>query len=234
MSKNLPIFCVLLFCGCAISPVPKNMQEMRIRTKRDIPIIESVVQPGDIIFRLSEIRVLGCINFSELISELGDSDFSHAAIIYDVTKHGAIIADVGVHGIKLVFMRDWYIDQTTNCVLRRLKPEYSRFVPKALNELHLLVEEDVLYDEKFQYGDEYYYCTEVVDHCFRKAGLSLGEPIAIQDLPGFKWGHAIMALIANIPLDQPVVIAGNDDIGLFSSGALETIVDLRGNYMPKQ
>lgn len=219
---------ITFFCGCVVSPVPKNIREMHFRTKRDVPIIESIARPGDIIFRLSKIRVLnGSINFSKMIAELSDSDFSHAAIIYDVTKHGAIIADVSVNGIELIFLRDWYIDQTSNCVLKRLKPEYSHLLPKILDTLHILVEEDVLYDEKFQFGDEYYYCTEIVDHCFRQAGLPLAEPIPIRELPGFGWGHTIMGWLAGLDLDQPVVIAGNDEIGLFSSNTLETVVDFR-------
>lgn len=204
------------------------MDHLYRETQRVVPILEEVLQEGDIIFRLSDARVLNNkISFSRLIADLCKSDFSHAALVYKITDEGVIIADVSILGIERKFLRDWYIDETTNVVVKRPKPQYQKYKPKVLEELHRLVEKDVLYDEHFTIDDDKYYCTEVVDHCFRVAGLPLADAIKIKNLPAFNLVHSLASVIAQVDVNTEVIVAGNDNIGLFSSPFLETVIDLR-------
>ena len=226
--KAYPIF-PLILCGCVISPVPLNIHEKHKETQKVIHILEEVLQEGDIIFRLSNAKVLnGIVNFSRMVADLSESDFSHALIVYKVTDEGVIVANVDVLGIERKFLQDWYIDGTKNVVVKRLKPSLRIYLPKVMKELRRLVQQDVLYDDKFIYGDEKYYCTELVDHCFRKAGLPLANYVRIKDLPAFNFFHVFAGFVARIDMENKIVIAGNDEIGLFSSPFLETILDLRG------
>ena len=222
------IICLIFTSSCVISPVPKNMEHLYKETQRVVPVLEQVLQEGDINFRLSDARVLNNkISFSKLIADLCESDFSHAALIYKITDEGVIVADVSVLGIERKFLRDWYIDETKNVVVKRLKPQYQQYKPKVLAELYRLIQEDVLYDEHFIQGNDKYYCTEVVDHCFRLAGLPLADAIRIKDLPAFNLIHSFASLIAQVNVNDKVIVAGNESIGLFSSPFLETVIDLR-------
>ena len=77
------------------------------------------------------------------------------------------------------------------------------------------------------YNDKLY-CTEFVELAFRSAGLRLSHPIRWDALPGFdKNSVPINAIrIANgIKLDEYVIVAGNEQIGIWSSPALELVLD---------
>jgi len=208
--------------------VPYNIQELQEQARADVPILEDLLREGDIVFRLSNARVINNkVSFSKLIADLCDSDFSHTSLVYKVTDFGVILADIGIFGIERRFLNDWYIDETQNVVIKRLKPEYQHYLPEVMEELCYLIREDVLYDEHFIAGDDKYYCTELVDHCFRHAGLSLADHVAIKDLPSYGFIHALAGLVANVDVNSKVVVAGNDQIGLFSSKYLDTVIDLR-------
>ena len=222
------ILLVAMLFGCNLSPVPHNIEQKHKESRTVVPALNKVVQAGDIIFRLSNATILnGKVNFSVMAAELSCSDFSHASIIYKITEDGVIIANIDVLGMELIFLKDWYLDGTKNVVVKRLKPKYQCYLPLVLNELKKLIDKDVLYDDKFIINNDKYYCTEMVDHCFRSAGLPLDYLIRIKDLPGFNLLHVVAGKLAGINVNNKIAIAGNQHIGIFSSKYLCTVVDLR-------
>lgn len=220
---------LLLFqLGCSVTPVPNNIEQIHQEAKEIVPLIEQNLQPGDIIFRLGTTQLLGgLIDFSKEIAKATQSNFSHAAIVYQVFADGAIIADITNTGVARRYVIDWYLDGSSNIVVKRLKPEYQSYVPLILAELKKQIELDVLYDEKFISDDNRFYCTELTDHCFRVAGIPLAPKIRIKDFPKYNLLFAFACPIGGIDVNSEVALVGNNRIGLFSSDKLETILDLR-------
>lgn len=212
-----------------MSPVPARIVEFHEQARREVPLLERVLQPGDIIFRLSNTQLAGgLVDFSQTVAKCTESSFSHAVLVYQVGPEGALLADVTPAGIQRRYLMNWYVDGTKNLVVRRLKPEYQFLVPQVLAELDKLIDQDVMYDDKFDPGNDRYYCTELVDHCFRATGHPLAPLIRIRDFPRYDLLMSAGCLVGGIDSRNRAAIAGNDEIGLFSSPMLETVVDFRG------
>jgi hypothetical protein len=149
-------------------------------------------------------------------------------MVYQVGPDGAVLADITPVGIQRRYLMNWYVDGTKNLVVRRLKPEYQYLVPQVLAELNKKIGQDVMYDDKFDPRNDRYYCTELVDHCFRVTGHPLAPLIRIRDFPRYDLLMSTGCMIGGINTKNRAAIAGNDRIGLFSSPMLETVVDFRG------
>jgi len=216
----------LLLAGCQVDPIPSDITQLHDQARHDYLVVQPLVQPGDIVFRLGDTKLLGGVmNFSEIIADLTESDFSHACIVLD--GNDFLIVDVTPFGIERRYFKDWHITGSKNIVVKRLKPEYMHMVPKVLASVNELIEEDVLYDRDFHYNDDKYYCTELVDYVFRKNGYPLADTIKIKDFPRFNWVYGLMCRLGGIDPNEEAVVAGNDEIGLFSSKMLYTVIDLR-------
>ncbi|MEP0843365.1 MAG: hypothetical protein HRF43_11735 [Phycisphaerae bacterium] len=212
-----------------MTPVPRSIGQWHDEAVRIVPGLESVLKPGDVIFRLSNTELAGgLVDFSKTIAECTESQMSHASLVRHVGPDGVIVADVTPAGVARRYLVDWWLDGTRNLVVCRLKPEYAYLIPEVLAELDRLIAADVMYDDKFSPDNDRYYCTELVDHCFRATGHPLAPLIRIRDFPRNNLVFMIGCLVGGISTNNPVAIAGNERIGLFSSPMLETVVDLRG------
>ena len=224
-------FLVLLCFGCSFSPIPKNIAQTHEKSHQIKDAIEPLLQPGDLVFRLGTARIAGGLNFSRMIAGITNSDFSHAVLIYKIDNGEAIIPDISALGLQRFYLVDWLMDGNQNIVVKRLRPEYRHLIPAVLGNLEKIIETDPLYDDRLgAIEDDRFYCLEVVDYCFRQAGLILAPKIAMKNLPNFL-EYAIITCIgevfAGIDSSVPITVAGNDSIGLFSSPYLETVIDLR-------
>jgi hypothetical protein len=219
---------MLLAVGCQMTPIPNSIEKWHSQAKQGVPLLTPVLQEGDVLFRFSNTPLAGgLVDFSQTVADATESDFSHAALVYRVSPDGIVVLDVSPVGISRRFLSDWYHDGTRNVVVRRLRPEYRYLTPQVLAEADRLVERDVLYDQKFVADDDRYYCTEMVDHCFRATGHPLADRIRIKDFPKKGMALYLISAIGRIDLNNPVVVAGNERIGLFSSPMLDTVLDLR-------
>jgi hypothetical protein len=224
---------LVLAAGCQMSPIPSDIGAWREEARRDVPALEPVLKEGDIVFRLSQTQLAGgLLDFSKTVADATNSDMSHATLVYRVQPDGVVLVDVTPAGVARRYLVDWYLDGTDNIVVRRLKPEYAHLIPQVMAELRKLVAQDVLYDDKFVQNDDRYYCTELVDHCFRAIGHPLAERIRIKDLPRYGMAMRLMCMVGGIDKRNKVAFAGNERIGLFSSPMLETVLDLRARPAP--
>ncbi len=228
MTRCLLSASMLLAVGCQMTPIPTPIKTWHSQAKHDVPLLAPVLQEGDVLFRFSNTPLAGgLVDFSRVVADASQSDFSHAALVYRVIPDGVIVVDVSPVGISRRFLSDWYHDGTCNVVVRRLRPEYRYLIPQVLAEAEKLIADDVLYDAKFIPDDDRYYCTELVDHCFRVTGHPLADRIRIKDLPNQGVLMYLICAFGGINMNNPVVVAGNERIGLFSSPMLETVLDLR-------
>lgn len=227
--KSAALPSILLIAGCQMTPIPNDIAKWHDQARHDVPLLAPVLKEGDVLFRFSSTPLAGgLVDFSKSVAEATESDLSHAALVYRVGPDGIIVVDVSPVGISRRYLSDWYHDGTYNVVVRRLRPEYQHLIPRVLAEADKLVDKDVLYDEKFVPDDDRFYCTEMVDHCFRAIGHPLADRIRIRDFPNKGIVMYIVCAIGRINMDNEVVVAGNERIGLFSSPMLETVLDLRG------
>jgi len=226
-----------IMTGCA-NPIPRNIKFLQRRALEDYLTVRDIVEAGDIVFRMGRSRVLGgLVDFSKTSAKMADSDLSHTCIVLQAyngkspktdPSAGLLVADTSVFGIERRFFRDWHIVGTENLVVKRLKPEYRFLIPKVLGTVGGIIERDALYNDDFQYNDERFYCSQMVDFAFRVNGYPLSDLVSIRDLPNYgPLFHGIGCLIGGIDPDVKVAVPGNDRIGLFSSPMLETVIDLR-------
>ena len=234
----LSIIWGIIMTGCSVNPVPRDIKFLQRRALEDYLAVRDVVEAGDIVFRMGRSKVLGgLVDFSKVSAKMADSDLSHACIVIQAyngkspktdPSAGLLVADTGVFGIERRFFQDWHIVGTENLVIKRLKPEYRFLIPKVLEIVGDIIERDVLYNDDFQYNDESFYCSQVVDFAFRVNGYPLSDLISIRDFPNYgPLFHGIGCLIGGIDPSVKVAVPGNDRIGLFSSPMLETVIDLR-------
>jgi hypothetical protein len=214
--------------GCALSPIPRDIRERHTEAARLAAELEPVVQQGDVIFRLSSTSVAGnLVDFSRGVANLSESDFSHAVLVMRADETGVLLVDVTAYGVERRYLIDWLMDHSNNIVVKRLRPAYRHLIPEVVRELEIVVANDSLYDDSFTPDNDTYYCTELVDHIFRKVGKPLAERISLKELPQYNLFVAVCCMIGGINTDSEVVVAGNEKIGLFSSPMLETVIDLR-------
>lgn len=228
----LPWLPVLI--GCQVDPIPGDITQLHELARHDYLVAQPLIQPGDIVFRLGNTKLLGgVLDFSKIIAEMTESDFSHACIVLE--SEDFLIVDVTPFGIERRFFKDWHITGTRNIVVKRLKPEFMHLIPQVLATVHDLIDQDVLYDRDFRHNDNKYYCTELVDHVFRVNGYPLADTLKIKDFPKLNWVYGLMCKLGGIDTNEEAVVAGNKRIGLFSSDMLYTVLDLRnGIQMPIQ
>jgi len=81
MTRRL-FLCLIILAGCQIDPVPKNIQYLHGCAQDDYYKLDGIVQRGDIIFRLGSTPLLGgLLDFSAIMADWTDSDFSHACVV---------------------------------------------------------------------------------------------------------------------------------------------------------
>lgn len=220
---------LLASAGCSMTPIPSAVGKWHQEARRDVPALEQIVKPGDILFRLSGTQLAGgLIDFSKTVAKNTESQLSHATLVYRVEPDGVVVVDMTPTGIARRYLSDWYMDGSANIAVCRLKPEYAHLIPQVLAEAEKLVARHVLYDDKFDADNDRFYCTEVVDYCFRKVGHPLAPRIRIKDFPRYDLVMHIGCMVGGIDNQHEVAIAGNERIGLFSSPLLEPVLDWRG------
>ncbi len=188
-------------------------------------LLEAGVKPGDIICRLGNAYFYGFFHLSRLIAKITHSDYSHAAMVLDITDKDILLADVDFNGLRREFFVDWCDDvRSDNISVLRFTGE-SDVIDRAVENCRLLVREDPYYECEFD-DQRRFACVEFICWCYMRAGVMLIRDTPIRDLPGCTWAYRMLMRMEGINIDQSVWCVGNDKVGLFSSSLLREVVRL--------
>ena len=184
------------------------------------------LQSGDILFRMGDARaVLGLFRFSLVTAEIGESLFSHTAI---VAREGneVVVYDTSSKGPSRQPFGIWMLDVVGAFGVKRPKPEFQNHVNAAVHFCRSTYLAQTPYDFGMKQGHNELYCIEMTELAYRQAGLPLSEPIPIDQLPGFhrhKRLATIVELASKIDRKHPVFMPGSDRLGIWSSPALAEV-----------
>ena len=191
---------------------------------------DAQLRDGDIVFMRGDCYVLmGTVNFSAVSTDLTASRFSHVGLVaiehgeahvYDLrnqgclrTRFGELLAHRQLHQVAIKRHRD----ASPNELARTATFCQSVFVDQEK------------YDDQLKLNNGRLYCTELVEEAYRHAGYSLSEPVPIHDLPNYA-RHArtigFVRAVTGIEPDQPVLLPGNEQFGVWANPDLELILDL--------
>ena len=199
----------------------------------------SVLQEGDIVFRLGDARtVRGIIPLSWFIARATASPFSHTGIV--VIEDGSpMVYDCSSDGIQRQPFEVWMLDCVGSLGVKRLKPEHRRHIPGVIGYCRKVFEQQVPFDYEFRMDDAALYCVEMTEKAFRSRGLALSEPVRIGDWE--RLGRYPLTALAipqvsslmlehPITLEQPVYVPGNERQGIWASPLLEKVFGPEPNW----
>ena len=229
--RRLAPLALLALSACNLTATPTNIEGYRAQTREIVPLIDAVAQPGDVILRRGHFQVLGLIPYSDLLAYLGQSLFSHAALVYERVEGHLLVLDIGPYGLQRRYLEDFLIEGPENVVVLRLVPEELDALPGVLGRARELVEADVLHDFPYGSSPDDYYCSELVDECYRAAGVPLAPLVPIRELPRLRrWYQRLfwypVSWVLGADLAQPIAIAGRAESGIYSASVLRTVLDL--------
>lgn len=187
------------------------------------------LQSGDIVFVFGESRILlGLVNFSKLSTEIAGSQFSHVGLVS--RENGRVwVYDIVSEGPRrLPFGRFMTDDIVWSIAVKRLQAPYRAAIPTAIAYCREQFDTKRKFDTDFRLDNDRLYCSEMVEGGFRQAGLTLSQPVRIDQLPHFdRLGQTTKQLIrtaSKIEFDQEILLPGNDTIGLWACPYLDLVV----------
>ncbi len=188
------------------------------------------IQDGDILFRYGKSYKPYEIFTSYLIASMQDNRFSHDGIahwegdtlyVYD--------AEPAPEAVRKAPFEFWMLDTAAkSLVIKRLRPEFRCFIPKALAYCEDVWLRQVPFDEALRPDDEALYCSEMIEKAYRSAGVVLSEPLPIYCLPHYRrwlWLRPALNTFTKVRVDVPVYALGNCYYGTFGSPYLETVYE---------
>jgi hypothetical protein len=197
------------------------------------------LQSGDVVFLRGDNRILlDLVNFSEFVSTLTDSPWSHVglvsvedgeAVVYDIrqsggmhrTPFGTLLTNPEIHAVAV----------------RRPTGEARAAIPAAVQFVQDVHQRRVRFDTRFEPDESRFYCAELVECAFRSGGVPLSQPVRISELPGFgreRTVEAVLQRVARVTADQAVYVPGNNDLGLWSNPALHPVILVRDTRVRPQ
>jgi hypothetical protein len=192
----------------------------------------TVLQDGDIVFRMGDARIFfGIFRFSRFLADASGSRYSHAAIV--AFEGGSLVVyDCAKSGVGRVPFSVWVLDNVGPIGVKRLKRERREAIAGVLDYCRRVFEEQVPFDYEFDLDDSAVYCLELTEKAFRSQRLALSEPIRLGDMQNARRYPLCMGLFLalspltlNRPftLEQRVYMPGNSRHGVWASPLLETV-----------
>ncbi|MGE3820554.1 MAG: YiiX/YebB-like N1pC/P60 family cysteine hydrolase [Isosphaeraceae bacterium] len=187
---------------------------------------KKVLRDGDVVFRRGDARILyGHFPFSRFLANVSGSAFSHTGIVA-IEGGEPVVYDTTKAGVRRQPFYVWVLDNAGPFGVKRLRPEYAAYVPKALSFCRQLFELQPPFDYDLNPDDTAYYCVEMCDKAFRKSGLPLAPPVRLGDMENIQeFPVIVFAFLQMSPLtlDQLVYFPGNERHGIWSSPYLTTV-----------
>ena len=187
-----------------------------------------VLKDGDILFRRGDARILGgMFPFSRFIANISGSQYSHIGTV--VIEDGEMVVyDTTKAGVRRQPFKVWVLDTVGAFGVKRLKPQYRNRIPKVIEYLHKVYQQQVPFDYELSVDDRELYCVEMAEKAFRHAGLVLSEPVLLADMENISQFPLCVLGFSNLTslkLDQAVFFPGNERHGIWSSPLLETVFE---------
>lgn len=129
------------------------------------------LQNGDLIFQ-EDCSEETNNTIKKVTSSIGDYNFTHVGIVYIDEKGETYVIEATRPKVTITPLDDYlYPKGNTGCyprsVVGRLKVEYQKLIPDAIDEARKLIGKD--YDDGFVLGNDKYYCSELVYDVLLKA-----------------------------------------------------------------
>lgn len=137
-------------------------------------------QTGDLLFQNLDCGEL-CEAIEAVTRGYEDEKFSHIGLVYVHNDSVFVIEAIG-NDVHLTWIVD-FLERSDNPVVQgKLKPEYRKLVPKAVQ--FALDQQGTPYDEPFLYNNGKYYCSELIYDAF--AFANNGKPFFTLEPMTFK------------------------------------------------
>ena len=191
---------------------------------------------GDLVFVRGDSRILfGLVNFSQLCTDMADSRFSHVGLV-SREEDGVFVYDVVVGGPRRVAFDEFATDrQVSLFAVKRLKPECRVYVPDAIEYCRQVSMRSGKFDTELKLNNEHFYCSELIELAFRRAGLPLSQPVRIDRLPHFAalptTTKTLIQTLTTIELDQEIYLPGNEQIGIWACPYLDLVLDATTTHL---
>lgn len=186
-------------------------------------------EPGDLLFQDLDLGPL-CDAIEKVTEGCGGADFSHVGIASPNNDGSVVVIEAVPDGV-LTTPLDAFLERSLDAdgnpkvLVGRLRPEYRRLIPPALDAARALTGRQ--YDGVFAIDNDRYYCSELVYEAFRKAddGKPLFElaPMTFRDpdtgatMPA--WLDYFNDLKTPVPEGEPGINPG----GISRSSAIEIV-----------
>jgi hypothetical protein len=191
------------------------------------------LQTGDIIFRMGDARLArGYFRISRFLAKVSNSEFSHTGIA-SIEGDELVVYDTTRTGVARQPFCVWALDNVGKIGVKRVRPEYKSAIPKVIEYLHRVYEEQLPFDYDLDLDDRALYCVEMTEKAYRAAGMKLSDPVRLGDMERvteFSFPLLVLALASRYQLEHPltpdslVFFPGNERHGIWSAKQLMTVI----------
>jgi hypothetical protein len=194
------------------------------------------LRDGDIVFLQSRSNwVWGVIELSRITQDVTDSEFTHVALAA-IEDGDVVLYDIDMPGPGRTPFRKMMVNSNTVAVaVKRLRPEFQPYVPKAVQYCREVFASRLPFDKQLKLENDRLYCAELIEVAFRASGLELSQPTRWDALPGLDKHPLAVNTIAwanDLQPEEFVIVPGNDQIGIWASPGLELVLPLTGTKNP--
>src|SRR5262245_30486644 len=192
-----------------------------------------VLRDGDIVFRRGDARLLrGYFPMSRFLANCSNSPFSHTGVVA-IERDGPVVYDTTRTGVARQPFCVWALDNVGKIGVKRVRPEYKDAIPKVIEYLNRVYEEQLPFDYELDVDDKALYCVEMTEKAYRAAGLKLSDPVRLGDMERvteFAFPLMVLAIASRFQLEHPltpdslVFFPGNERHGIWSAKQLMTVI----------
>lgn len=183
-------------------------------------------QNGDLLFvTAKETGLSGAIN--NVTQKQKSASFDHIGILEKEGKRWFVLHAAPKGGSQKQSLKDFIEDQKNdqqNIVVYRLKPEYQKSIPAAIEKAHSMLGKP--YNFNYILDENSYYCSDFVERAFREDHIFKLEPMTFIDPKTGKtnafWEEFYTKKSLKVPEGEP----GCNPNGLAGSDKLERVGNL--------
>jgi hypothetical protein len=181
------------------------------------------VRPGDILCRKGNAYSYAVFPCSEFICYLTGSEYSHAALVIDVTDDDILIADVNTTGLRRQYLVDWCDDvRGSNVLILRYNGDET-VVKLAVENTKTILQLDSSHGEFLDNESEFFPCVELCVWSYLRSGVLLCKDTTICKLPNWRRSYNFLVRLHGVNPLMSIWCVGNKNIGLLSSPHLKEV-----------